>query len=43
MKVMTILAHSAPPVHVGWLWAFAALVLLILFVMLVASDGSKDN
>jgi hypothetical protein len=41
MKAMTILAHSAPPVHVGWLWAFGALVLLILFVMLVASDDSN--
>ena len=43
MKSQIILAHSGLLPHVGGIWGFIALVLLILFVTLVVTDGSKDK
>jgi len=43
MRALTILAHSAWFPQVNGRWGFVALVLLILFVTLVATDGSKGK
>jgi len=43
MKTQVMLAHPALPAHGGAIWWFLALVLLIVFVTLVATDGSKDK
>lgn len=38
-----LLAQSAAPSNMGGVWEFVVLVLLILFLTLVATDGSKDK
>jgi len=38
-----LLAHPALPAHDEAIWWFIGLVLLIVFVTLVATDGSKDK
>lgn len=43
MKTHIMLAHFAEPAHAGLIWGFIGLVLLIGFVTLVATDGSKDK
>ena len=43
MKSQLILAHGAMPMHPGWGWGFAALVLLAFFLILVVSEGSKHK
>jgi len=43
MKLHTMFAHLALPAHAGMIWGFVGLVLLIAFVTLVATDGSKDK
>ena len=43
MKSQIILAQGGLFFHSGGIWSFVALVLLILFVTLVATDGSKDK
>jgi hypothetical protein len=37
------LAHIGLPAHVGGMWGFLALVLLILFVTLVVAEGSSKG
>lgn len=43
MKTQIMFAHFALPAHVGALWGFMGLVLLIGFVTLVAVGDSKDK
>jgi hypothetical protein len=44
MKPQMILAHAGlPSFHIGGIWGFVGLVLLILFVTLVVTDGSKGK
>jgi hypothetical protein len=43
MKPQILLAHIGIPPHIGGLWWFLALVLLILFVTLIVADGSRNK
>jgi hypothetical protein len=43
MKLQTIFAHSAWSPHAAWPWGFLVLVLLIVFITLVVSEGSTGK
>ena len=43
MNLQLVLAQGELPLHLSGRWGFVALVLLILFVTLVVSEGSKDK
>jgi len=43
MKAQIFLAHAGLFNHVSGVWGFIVLVLLILFVTLVVTDGPKDK
>lgn len=43
MKLPMILAHGGWLVHLGGVWGFVALVLLILFVTLIVTEGSRNK
>jgi hypothetical protein len=41
MKSQVFLAHLSLPAHYNGVWGFVAIVLLILFLTLAVSEGSK--
>jgi hypothetical protein len=43
MNTQIMLAHLALPAHAGAMWGFLGLVLLIVFVTLVVTEGSGDK
>ncbi|HUC84780.1 MAG TPA: hypothetical protein VL970_06285 [Candidatus Acidoferrales bacterium] len=43
MKILMIFAQGPPVAQLGGPWTFAVLVLLILFVTLVVTEGSKNK